>query len=375
MTERGGLVTPHAYCDQVQFRSIAPTLEAVAGHFVNMWEISDSYEDRGMERSERCDAAEPLVKQVQAISLDHIHTTPRSRRIQWGIDVKVDAPRRAKGLADNSYLRRNTCESSKTEITKSMNAKRDEKTAFCGISCDLQLEYASGGSKSLRHNAAVIGPQYGSHGWRPVGDARGSLSSASNGPVASTQDTISEGREDCGSASLVMPVATLVDGGESGWLGITDPRDRSSKMDCHRKMTPGKAELSILLSCPFYKWKPAIYKKCGSAGLPSVEALKEHLLEQHAAPIHCARCYAEFNTVQERDIHLRSVDCEKKEFRVMDGYGETARREMARLADTVTTPSAQWRALYNILFPGQLQPTSPFFEGEITAAIARAPLA
>ncbi|KAJ2973368.1 hypothetical protein NQ176_g6651 [Zarea fungicola] len=131
----------------------------------------------------------------------------------------------------------------------------------------------------------------------------------------------------------------------------------------------GKGGPGRLFSCPFHKWKPAAYQACRSLGFLSVEDVKEHLRVHHAAPIHCIRCYAEFSTIQERDKHCRTVECVRKEFRVMEGCGESTWIELANQTNDYKPPRVQWRALYGAIFPGQEQPLSPYVDVQSTEAI------
>ncbi|MGH7961831.1 MAG: hypothetical protein ACRERD_08395, partial [Candidatus Binatia bacterium] len=89
----------------------------------------------------------------------------------------------------------------------------------------------------------------------------------------------------------------------------------------------------------------------------------------HSIPAHCARCYAEFGTLQERDTHLRSVNCERKELRAIVGYGEAAKRGIERRVDRSQPMSAQWNTIYGVLFPGQPWPKSPFADDKLLDTI------
>lgn len=128
-------------------------------------------------------------------------------------------------------------------------------------------------------------------------------------------------------------------------------------------------DIKRLYSCPFFKSNPSAYEQCRRISLSSVEAIKAHLEKHHAAPIHCARCYAEFHTAGERDMHLRSVDCGRKEPRELEGYDEMTRRLIEMQTDTTETMFVQWNAIFNVLFPGQSLPLSPFVDSEFAEAV------
>lgn len=130
-----------------------------------------------------------------------------------------------------------------------------------------------------------------------------------------------------------------------------------------------EADIKLLYCCPFFKWNPSTYEQCRRTSLSSIEAIKAHLERHHAAPIHCARCYTEFHTAGERDKHLRSVDCGRKEPREMEGYDETTRRQIEMQIDTTEAMLVQWNAIFHVLFPGQSLPLSPFVDGEFAEVV------
>jgi hypothetical protein len=51
---------------------------------------------------------------------------------------------------------------------------------------------------------------------------------------------------------------------------------------------------------------------------------------------------------------------------VIEGYGEAEKRGIERRVDMRKPISAQWNAIYSVLFPGQPKPKSPFVDGKLS---------
>lgn len=63
----------------------------------------------------------------------------------------------------------------------------------------------------------------------------------------------------------------------------------------------------LLLACPFAKWDPQRYRKCGIQTFRDVSRVKFHLKrsKHHQIPIYCPRCSTTFDSEGARDEHVR----------------------------------------------------------------------
>lgn len=337
----------------------------------------------------QCDIARSPVKRVQEISSNRLHTILPVERWRRRTDVGIRGGPYANRLTEKDWrCPRDKSDKPDGEFTR---AKRratggssqgstligDEtanlSTGSKGYSSSMLSDESAETIKPLDHfppridtkpcgDSPVDEPETGR-----AGDAGGSQVDALSGPVADVPAAISEPQ---GRGVRRRPVRTISPSEKRKGHGISNPgiQVRSPQTARRAKRVLDKAGRVPLLSCPFYKWKPWVYKKCRSTGLRNISCLKEHLVSCHLTPLHCPRCYAEFKTIQERDEHLRPIECERKELRVMEGYGEAARRDVESRVNMRKPAPAQWAAIYEILFPGQGQPDSPFTVGKLTGS-------
>ena len=122
-----------------------------------------------------------------------------------------------------------------------------------------------------------------------------------------------------------------------------------------------------LLACPFCKWKPLTYRDCRKKILREIARVKLHLWRCHEVPIHCAICYAEFDTTAQRDEHLRQRACVLCESpKQWDGITADKKERLKKRVNTKLSKSEQWYDMCRILFPDAPLPDSPFLEGALS---------
>ncbi|KAH7395480.1 hypothetical protein BKA64DRAFT_59994 [Cadophora sp. MPI-SDFR-AT-0126] len=125
-------------------------------------------------------------------------------------------------------------------------------------------------------------------------------------------------------------------------------------------------------ACPFRKRDPQTYTvlgrhtRCVIAQLKSVSRVKEHLFRCHLAPIHCPRCWCEFDTLTNLEDHIKAENICKKRDSGHPPKGITAEQERI-LRSRKKSPAGQseeerWMEIYQLLFPNEPCPTSPYVE-------------
>lgn len=136
---------------------------------------------------------------------------------------------------------------------------------------------------------------------------------------------------------------------------------RKKKAPNPRADSTGSADESTLLfACPFYKWRPLAYRPCRAKVLKEISRVKLHLWRCHKIPIYCPRCFSEFAAEDERDTHIREVNCDIKEIKVLEGVTAEQKAKLTRRVNTKLTRREQWNEMYTILFPGEPLPSNPY---------------
>lgn len=114
-----------------------------------------------------------------------------------------------------------------------------------------------------------------------------------------------------------------------------------------------------LFGCPYYKHDPIAHRFCLTRQtLTATNYVKQHLDRYHLPPIHCPTCGEVFKKRSERDEHIRDLECERRNFSHpgMTLKQQEALKKTARNA----TQEQRWYAIWDILFPGEPRPASPY---------------
>jgi hypothetical protein len=90
---------------------------------------------------------------------------------------------------------------------------------------------------------------------------------------------------------------------------------------------------------------------------------REHIYRRHMLPVHCKRCFQEFETEAELDDHhQRGTPCSRRDrpLSIIDGItAETKNRVKSRKGIQNKSEPLKWNGLYQILFPGDPVPRTP----------------
>lgn len=122
-------------------------------------------------------------------------------------------------------------------------------------------------------------------------------------------------------------------------------------------------------ACPFYKFSRVDHMKCSHFQLTRAKDVKQHLLRKH--PLYCATCFNVFTDSDECKRHVEHGDCkpgvrpQSKEFAASISHEqgvELSKRMYGSEEDL-------WYKVWSILFPEEIQPSSPFLATEVEEVI------
>lgn len=131
----------------------------------------------------------------------------------------------------------------------------------------------------------------------------------------------------------------------------------------------------LTFACPFLKKDLRRYGSCCSYQLRRIRDVKQHLGRKHSLPPYCPTCYMEFADEDERDEHVRVRQCSEQSRATQkpEGMTDAQKRQLGKKSLPSQTPPEQWFAIFDILFPGQQRPQSPYMTMDrsmLRAAIA-----
>lgn len=132
-------------------------------------------------------------------------------------------------------------------------------------------------------------------------------------------------------------------------------------------------EKDRIFACPFVKRFPHCYLKCFSHSLRDISRVKQHLFRDktHRLPLYCPNCSLIFEKESLRDEHIRDAKCVKKPLVKWEGITESQRRQLSKRSPSARSPEENWYAVFQILFPGEPLPSSPYIDpvlsGELRA--------
>ncbi|TLS29663.1 hypothetical protein PpBr36_01896 [Pyricularia pennisetigena] len=130
----------------------------------------------------------------------------------------------------------------------------------------------------------------------------------------------------------------------------------------------GDGSTTELWACPFCKWKPLRYQGCHTYKLKEISRVKQHLRRKHRIPLHCEVCSEEFADEEARLAHVRTRSCSSRSCvqKTWEGVTPEQQELLERRAERNKTKVEQWYSIYEILFPGQTPPASPYVDLELS---------
>jgi hypothetical protein len=128
-----------------------------------------------------------------------------------------------------------------------------------------------------------------------------------------------------------------------------------------------KSRRKYLLACPFCKKDPQKYQVCYRHKITKISYVKLHLYRKHQLPLHCARCCITFKTEEAQDIHVIAGTCENRKPKPeWSGITRSQKQQLEMPVSSRLTEEEQWFTIWDILFPGQPRPHSPYVDSGLS---------
>ena len=128
----------------------------------------------------------------------------------------------------------------------------------------------------------------------------------------------------------------------------------------------------MTFACPFWKRDTSENKHCHRYTLSRIRDVKQHLHRCHKAPWYCYRCGESFLNEETQIRHIRAdPPCQISRNVVANGLSETQLKDLRKKSDPALTEEKQWYAIWNIVFPGDPQPSSPYIDSELSEDLSR----
>lgn len=117
---------------------------------------------------------------------------------------------------------------------------------------------------------------------------------------------------------------------------------------------------ATIFPCPFWLNDPLSHTTCSTISLRDLQSLKQHLYRRHwETEYNCTQCFATFTSHSILMAHLRDGHCKKIDTSPFPGlikFDKMRYLEQERYGYF----EQQWNDVYQILFPGQEPPESPY---------------
>lgn len=142
-------------------------------------------------------------------------------------------------------------------------------------------------------------------------------------------------------------------------LAIKQPRSKNDTS--HLSNNP---DLSTTggFACPYAARRPATFGNCLPYSLSRIRDVKQHLRRAHSIPPHCPRCGHDFGDDENRDAHIRGNMCAYNDQFRFDGITEAQSYQLSKMSSAKEDAATQWYKIFDIVFPGQARPASPYFD-------------
>ncbi len=134
--------------------------------------------------------------------------------------------------------------------------------------------------------------------------------------------------------------------------------------------TEGKP--TLLLACPFWKLDSQVHDRCFKLILGNASRVKQHLLRKHSPNFYCQRCHAIFPNEETlgQHIQVQIVTCPHREYSFPQ-ITYQQRLQLSTKSKTDLSEADRWFAIWDIIFPGQPRPSSPYIDAELSEDLCR----
>ncbi|UPK96912.1 hypothetical protein LCI18_007847 [Fusarium solani-melongenae] len=146
--------------------------------------------------------------------------------------------------------------------------------------------------------------------------------------------------------------------------------EASGKIKNGRKRNEEEEPGRRKFACPFYKYDRQAFmssRTCVGPGWDSVHRVKEHIFRRHMlSSTQCENCLEQFETRPVLDEHLQNP-CRKKPPSGSYGINRQQEKQLRsrKMYQKSLDEEEKWRAIYKIIFPGEKNIPSPYYEPEV----------
>lgn len=182
--------------------------------------------------------------------------------------------------------------------------------------------------------------------------------------VTVNNDSSSSGRENTHLRSTGLPLSSRPQLDKGKRRQREDDSD-SEHGEERRRPPSKKSNLQALdstgrprfIACPFMKLDPRKHKDCFSKKITNIGYVKQHLTRTHTPSLYCPRCFLIFDDEDLYEHHNSMIDaCTRNPLKRLEGISLAQRSRLSQ--KSTGSIESQWYAIWDILFPGQRQPSS-----------------
>ncbi|KAK4222885.1 hypothetical protein QBC38DRAFT_518214 [Podospora fimiseda] len=187
-----------------------------------------------------------------------------------------------------------------------------------------------------------------------------------NGYLPSKANSIASGKED-GSTGQKRKAEHFT----SENIGNAErPCKRQDVLDV--KKIGFKSPDRLKLACHFWKFDPTQHRSCFMRKLDNISRLKQHLTRAHYKSCYCQRCFLCFENEETLRNHVEGPICNLREHGFRGRYMTNGQQEQVnRRSNTKHTETEKWYAIWDILFPEQDKPLSPYIDPLLSEDLSR----
>lgn len=125
------------------------------------------------------------------------------------------------------------------------------------------------------------------------------------------------------------------------------------------------------LACPFWKLEPQAHGKCFPRKFSRISDVKLHLRRKHKqpAPDYCQRCWAAFEDGADKIAHLSDDTDDRCRYNPAGrppGIDNAMDVALGKKSKRDQSTEERWFAIWDIVFPGQQRPSSPYIDDSLT---------
>ena len=134
----------------------------------------------------------------------------------------------------------------------------------------------------------------------------------------------------------------------------------------HRKPPKKQLPHNVTYACPFFKKDSVTHRRCATNCLLRTQDFKQHLYRHHCKPEYCPKCYTIFGKDNAtKDLHVRAGTCQTQPPMLPAGVSGMQKDQLSKPVKYSLSPDEQWYSIWDIVFPNETRPLSPYLNTEI----------